>query len=56
VQRICDSLSKSSCLQRISLHCQECVDRSKLAFSTEVEWFCSESAFAVESVLTAAKM
>jgi hypothetical protein len=56
LERIYDSLPKSSCLQRISLRCRECVDCSELAFTTEVELFYSESAFAAESVLTAAKL
>jgi len=56
LQRICDSLPKSSCVQQISLRCQEFVDYSELAFDAKVELFCSESAFAAESVLIAAKM
>jgi len=56
LQQIYDSLPKSSCLQRISIRCRECVGCSELAFAVEVELFCSESSFAAESALIAAKL
>jgi len=36
LQQKCDSLSKSSCLQQISIRCQKHVDYSEVAFTVEI--------------------
>ena len=52
LQLICDSLSKLSCLPRISIHCQKCVFCSEFVIRCHNQVVCSKLAFTVEMVLS----